>query len=281
MTPPSIAHTPIDRRRWLGIVAGAAAGSLSLLAQRRIHAEFSPTREEQWVPLFNGKDLEGWTPKITGHRLGENFGETFRVREGVLQVRYDQYQRFDNQFGHLFYKAPFSHYRLRIEYRFVGEQCPGGPGWAVRNSGVMIHGQDPNTMRVDQEFPVSIEAQFLGGTGQGERSTGNLCTPGTHIVRDGKLVTQHCINSSSKTYHGDQWVTAEIEAHGSGTIIHRINGEEVIRYEKPQLDPQDPDAKLWLERNGNVALLSGGSLSLQAESHPIDFRKVEILLLDE
>src|SRR5687768_10533213 len=174
----------------------------------------APTEPGKWRQLFNGKDLDGWTPKITGHALNENFGKTFRVEDGVLKVSYDQYRDFGNQFGHLFFKEPFSNYRLRVEYRFVGEQVAGGPDWAFRNSGVMIHCQKPETMARDQKFPVSIEVQLLGGKGSGERPTANLCTPGTHVVMDGQLLKRHCTNSKSKTYHGDQWVTAELEVRG-------------------------------------------------------------------
>lgn len=237
-------------------------------------------QEAGWTSLFNGKDLEGWTPKITGCPLGENFNDTFRVEDGVIKVAYDKYKDFGGRFGHLFYKTPYSHYRLRIEYRFVGDQCPGGPGWALRNSGVMIHCQDPKTMRQDQEFPVCIEVQYLGGSGKGERPTGNLCTPGTHVVMDGKLHTPHCTNSKSKTYSGDQWVTAEVEAHGDGKIRHFINGELVLEYEQPQLDPSDADAKKLIEAQGGDMHVRGGYLSLQAESHPVEFRKVEIQKLE-
>ena len=165
---------------------------------------------------------------------GDNYGDTFRVEDGVLKVGYDKYPKFDAKFGHLFSKQSYSNYKLRIEYRFVGEQCPGGPAWALRNSGVMIHSQHVDSMRKDQEFPVSIEVQFLGGGEKGERHTGNVCTPGTHIVMDGKLITQHCIDSKSKTYRGSEWVTVEVEVHGHGKIIHKVNGEPVISYEKPQ-----------------------------------------------
>ena len=170
----------------------------------------------QWTSLFNGKDLTGWTPKIKGSALGENYLDTFRVEDGVIKVCYDRYKKFNGEFGHLFYKHPFSTYKLRVEYRFVGDQVPGGPGWAFRNSGAMIHCQPPESMGKDQEFPVSIEVQFLGGSGRGKRPTGNVCTPGTHIVMDGKLITQHCNESKSKTYDGDQWVTVEAEVHGNG-----------------------------------------------------------------
>ena len=131
------------------------------------HSETIPPRDG-WIALFNGKDLDGWKPKIKGYAAGDNFGNTFRVEDGVLKVAYDKYTKFDGKFGHLFYKTPFSHYKLHIEYRFVGEQCPGGPSWALRNSGVMIHGQTPESMGKDQEFPVSIEVQFLGGNGKGD-----------------------------------------------------------------------------------------------------------------
>jgi hypothetical protein len=231
----------------------------------------------EWVPLFNGKDLTGWTPKITKYPLGENFGDTFRVEDGILKVKYDKYDQFEGRFGHLFYKDKFSHYVARVEYRFVGEQCKGGPGWAVRNSGLMFHCQDPKTMRKDQEFPVSIEAQFLGGNGKDDRPTGSVCTPGTNIVMGGQLITRHCTASKSKTFHGDQWVTAEVEVRGSGKVKHVINGETVIAYEQPQLDERDADAARLIK--DKKLLLEEGYLSLQAESHPVEFRKVEIKVL--
>lgn len=235
-------------------------------------------RQEKWISLFNGKDLQGWIPKITGYPLGENFGNTFRVEDGVLKVSYDAYESFEGRFGHLFYEKPFSNYILRVEYRFVGEQIPGAPEWALRNSGVMIHGQSPESMEVDQKFPVSIEFQFYGGLETGERPTGNLCTPGTHVEMNGELIKQHCTNSTSETYRGDQWVTAEIEVHGNELIRHIINGDTVLTYTSPQLDENDPDAKKLIE-SGQPIMLSSGSISLQAESHPVEFRKVELMEL--
>ncbi len=260
---------------------GAAAAWIlcAALAGTVYAAEPDQTKGQEWIPLFNGKDLEGWKVKITGYELGDNFGNTFRVEDGILKVRYDQYDKFNGRFGHMFYKDKFSHYIIRAEYRFVGEQIPGGPDWAIRNSGIMIHCQSPESMRKDQEFPVCIEVQILGGNGKDERPTGNLCTPGTNVVMGGQLITQHCTNSTSKTYHGDQWVTVEAEVHGGAIIKHKINGEVVLDYEQPQLDENDPDGKTLI-KNGNK-LLEEGYISLQSESHPVDFRKVEILVLDE
>ncbi|GAB4139464.1 MAG: DUF1080 domain-containing protein [Planctomycetaceae bacterium] len=237
------------------------------------------TEKSKWIPLFNGKDLTGWIPKITGHALGDNFGNTFRVENGVMKVGYGGYEKFNGKFGHIFYKQKFSHYRLRVEYRFTGEQVPGGPGWAFRNSGIMIHCENPNDMTKNQKFPTSIEVQLLGGKETGKRPTGNLCTPGTHVVMDGKLVKRHCTSSTSDTYRGDQWVTAEVEVHGNGVIKHLINGKIVLSYEQPQLDLSDPHARKLAEKQGKM--LTGGYISLQSESHPVEFRKVEIMILKE
>ena len=244
-------------------------------------AESRQSNSDQWISLFNGKDLTGWCPKLSGYEAGENFGNTFRVEDGVLKVCYDKYDKFNGEFGHLFYKDKFSHYRLRLEYRMVGEQLPGGPDWGYRNSGIMLHCQSPQSMRKDQDFPVCIEAQLLGGDGEHERSTGNVCTPGTNIVMNNTLITEHCINSSSETYHGEQWVTAEVKVHGNGAIKHIINGKVVLEYEKPQLDPEDADAVKLIEAHKGDLMLSEGYISVQAESHPVEFRNIKILPLEQ
>jgi hypothetical protein len=235
--------------------------------------------EKEWVRLFDGKSLDGWIPKITGYEAGVNFGDTFRVEDGVLKVSYDRYDEFAGRFGHLFYKTPFSHYVLVVEYRFTGEQTKGGPDWGFRNSGVMIHGQPVETMGKDQDFPISIEVQLLGGRGDGRpRPTANLCTPGTNVVMDGRLETAHCVESSSKTFDGDQWVRVEVAVHGDGVVTHKVNGETVLSYEKPQIGGGNvTDYDPAVKRDGE--LLEGGSISLQSESHPVEFRKVELLNL--
>jgi hypothetical protein len=233
----------------------------------------------KWISLFNGKNLEGWTVKIAGHEADDNYLNTFRVEDGVMKVSYDLYEKFDGKFGHIFYKDKFSFYRLRLEYRFVGDQVPEGPGWAFRNSGIMLHCQSPESMTRDQNFPVSIEGQLLGGNGTDDRSTGNLCTPGTNVVINDELITRHCTNSNSTTFHGDKWVKAEVEVHGNGVIRHFINGEIVLEYEKPQLDENDADAQKLI-KNGEL-MLHEGYISLQAESHRCEFRNIEILILDK
>ncbi len=255
--------------------------AILVTADRGVEAAEESGSKGKWIQLFNGKDLSGWKVKIKGHDLGDNFGKTFRVEDGVLKVGYEAYGKFNSKFGHLFYEKNFSHYIIRCEYRFTGKQVPGGPGWAYRNSGIMVHGQSPESMGKDQNFPVSIEVQLLGGRQAGNRPTANLCTPGTHVFYKGKLHKPHCTNSSSKTYRGDQWVTVEIEVRGSEVIRHKIDGKTVLEYTQPQYDINDKNTQKLLQSQPNLksALIKGGSISLQSESHPVEFRKVELLPL--
>jgi hypothetical protein len=239
----------------------------------------SPESNLEWIQLFNGKDINDWTAKISGHPTGENFGNTFRAADGKLIVRYDAYTNFDEQFGHLFYKEKYGYYVLAVEYRFVGDQVSEGPGWAIRNSGVMLHSQDPNTMLDKQDFPICVEVQFLGGNGKDERPTANLCTPGTNVVMDGKLFTDHCISSSSKTYHGDQWVRVEVLVLGDSIMEHFVEGKSVLRYEKPQIGAGNViNYDERVKEDGQ--LLREGYIALQSESHPVEFRKVELIDLE-
>lgn len=256
---------------------------LPCLAISAVASAADPVSPEsgEWQTIFNGKDLTGWTPKIRGHEAGENFGETFRVEEGILKVRFDQYEgRYRGRFGHLFYDQELSNYRLRLEYRFNGEQAEGAPGWAILNSGIMMHGQSPQSMALDQMFPVSLEVQLLAGTGDGDRPTANLCTPGTHFHQDGKLNTSHCNSSSSPTFAGDEWVKVEVQAMGGKVIRHLINDKVVFEYERPMLDETDETAKPLLAAGASKDV-TGGTISLQAEGHPCDFRNIELMMISE
>lgn len=243
------------------------------------NAQHDPSQQE-WINLFNGQDIEDWIVKIHHHDVGVNYGNTFRVEDGILKVRYDQYGDFNEQFGHLYYKQPFSYYHLVVEYRFVGELHTGAPDYTLRNSGVMFHSQDPRTMPKEQNWPISVEMQFLGGLSDGRpRPTGNMCSPGTDVVYNGQIDPRHCIDSNSKTYDGDQWVRAEMIVLGDSLITHIINGDTVLQYTKPQIgggvvENYDPAIK----QDGK--LLKDGYIALQSEGQPIDFRKVELLNLE-
>jgi hypothetical protein len=249
------------------------------------------TDQEEWISLFNGKDLSDWNIKFANQDLNVNHRNTFRVQDSMIRIAYDEYDTFDDAYAHLYYKKPFSYYKLRFDYRFTGAQVKGGEDWNVRNSGIMLHSQSAESNDYGQYFPVSIEIQLLGGLDTGKRTTGNVCTPGTALVLDGKVDYRHCINSNSKTYHGDQWVTAEVVVLGGESIAHLIENDTVLKYQLPQIGGGFTNPKMgeedwtsrgvveskdaWIAQAGEI--LTKGYISLQAESHPIDFKNIQLL----
>jgi len=241
----------------------------------------SLVEEGDWLSLFDGESLSGWTPKIVGREAGDNYLDTFRVEDGAITVSYDNYTGWNGEFGHLFYDAPYSDYLLQLEYRFIGDQIAEGSAmaWAWRNSGVMIHSESPDSMTLEQSFPVSLEAQLLGAPENERRTTGNLCTPGTHVEIHGELHTQHCVNALVDGIVGDDWVRVELEVRGNDVIRHFINGELAIEYRKPQLDSWGGDGKRLLDA-GAEAAVSSGFIALQSESHPVQFRNIRLLPLN-
>jgi hypothetical protein len=243
-------------------------------------ANAAAVKPGEWHSLFNGRNLDGWTVKIAKHAVGENYADTFRVEDGVLKVSYEKYGKFDGQFGHLYTNQPYSNYILRLEYRFTGKAIADSPPWAKLNSGVMIHAQSPLSMTVEQAFPASMEMQFLAAGASAGRQTANVCTPGTNLEMKGNLVTDHIIDSSSKLSPLDEWIKAEIEVRGNAEVIHRINGVEVLRYQRPQLDPREEMAQRLLAA-GAPLQLSFGHIALQAESQPLWFRNIEIRQIGE
>jgi len=265
----------------LAIAAACNRASTGAVVPQSASAVADPDARE-WIQLFDGKDLNGWQVKFTGHPLGENFRNTYRVENGMLEVRYDQWPSFNGEFGHIFYNHPFSYYVVAAEYRFVGHQVPGaGPqlAWGNRNNGIMVHSQSAESMGLNQDFPISLEVQLLGGLGEGPRPTVNLCTPGTNVFMDDKLFTPHCVNSKSRTFDGDVWVRAEALVLGDSIIKHIVNGDTVLQYTKPQMGGGNANnTKPGVLVEGKP--LTEGYIALQAETAPIDFRKVEVLVLE-
>ncbi len=240
------------------------------------HSPSNDKSEETWIQLFNGKDLSNWTPKFTGYEAGVNYKNTFRVEDSSLTVSYSEYDSFNYEFGHLITDRSFSSYRLRAEYRFINEHINNGPAWAFRNNGFMLHSQSAASMLVNQNFPVSLEAQPLGGRDEGERPTMNLCTPGTHVEMGDSLNIVHCTSSSSKTYRGDQWVSVEMIVYRDSVIHHLVEGDTVLTYYNPTIGGDfldDVDSTLF----EIGAPLREGFIAIQAESHDTQFRKIELL----
>ena len=243
--------------------------------------------QQAWESLFNGKDLTGWDIKIKDHPLNENYKNTFRIEDSMIRVVYSDYEKFDNQFGHLYTHKPYSYYKLKLQYRFVGDHLADAPVWADRNSGVMLHSQPAESVNLHQNFPVSLEFQFLCGNGKDTVPTGNVCTPGTFITYNGKTFLGHIQNSNSKTYLKDEWINAEAEVYGDSLIRHIINGDTVLTYTNAMIGEGFvsntnswtwagiTDSLIWINKANTP--LKEGHIALQAESQPVDFRKIEIL----
>jgi hypothetical protein len=225
MTMPTIRSRP-----------SPAALVLTLCAGRQANAE--EVKAAPWRALFDGKTLNGWTPKVAKHPAGENYRQTFVVDHGVIRVSYAGYDKLDGQFGHLFYKTPFKAYRLRLTYRFLTE---GGladtPAWARSNSGIMFHSQSPESMTVEQPFPVSVEFQLLGKDGDAPRPTGAVCTPGLTITIDGAKVKEHCTRRptprpfptgpGTKADHWRSKPNGEVSPQKiNGVVVHHYAGSD-------------------------------------------------------
>ncbi|MDX1908669.1 MAG: DUF1080 domain-containing protein [Bacteroidia bacterium] len=232
------------------------------------------TDQGGWISLFNGKNLDGWTPKVAGYAPGVNAGNVFRAEDGVLKIAYDQYgNQFANQFGHIFYRDTFSYFILRMQYRFVGEMLPDAPGYCYRNSGVMFHSEGPDDMALDQYWPVSLETQLLSSTDSVQQTTANMCTPGTTVHLNGKFTDEHCIASDSGHFPDSVWIDLEIVVQGSGATHHIINGDTVLSFTKPQLGGYLLPADYPMPPG---TVLRSGYIALQAEGQPIEFRKIRL-----
>jgi Domain of Unknown Function (DUF1080) len=264
---------------------------LSLILISTLSFAQKKAEKKDWVTIFNGKDFSGWDIKVAGQPLNDNFKNAFRVENGMMRVVYDQFENFDEKFGHIYYKKPFSYYRVRFDYRFIGKQAAGGTPGNNRNSGIMLHSQSAESLTLEQTFPVSLELQLLGGLGTGERHTGNLCSPGTQAYMNGSLRPQHCIDSDSKTYDGDQWIKCEAIVLGDSVVHHVIDGDTVLTYFKTEIGGgfvygkndwryskfNEKAIEYWSKLEGTP--LREGYIALQAESAPIDFKNIEVLNL--
>lgn len=235
--------------------------------------------EDNWVKLFNKENLDNWDIKIKGYPLNVNYGNTFRVKDNKLTINYEEYEGWENRYGHIFSKEKFSSYLLVVEYRFIGDQIEEGPSWAFRNNGLMLHSQSAASMKIEQDFPISLEVQLLGGNGSEDRPTANLCTPGTQVIINENLYKPHCYNSTSKTFHGDQWVKVEVLVLKDSLIKHIVEGDTVLVYENPQVDSDDNlfNSNLYKENQ----LIKDGHIALQSESHPTEFREIVLFNLEK
>lgn len=232
---------------------------------RNIKIKELPKTKKVWKNIFNGYNFAGWLPKVAGYELGENPGNIFSINNGAMHLDHKAFSRLEGRYAHIFYKEPFDKYRLKFQYRFLDHLVAAAPKYVYRNSGLMLHSQNPTTIGKYQAFPISVEAQFLGSGSTKKNTTANVCTPGTEIYQNNKRVPVHCLRSNSANYMGDQWVEMEVSVSSDKEIVHYIEGKEVLRYQSPQLDNGKP--------------LTSGWIAFQAEGHELEIKNIQIMEL--
>ncbi len=237
--------------------------------------------DKNWITLFDGKSLDGWEIKIAGYDLNDNYNNTYKVEDGEIVVSYDNYKSFDQKDGNIFYtKRKFKNYHLKLEYKFYGEHIREGD-WSYRNSGVMLHSEDPKKIFKDQRVPVSIEAQFLGGLenrADGIKTTLNMCSPGTDVDINGTIAPNHCMRSKSKVYPINEWVGIDVIVYSDSIVHHIIEKDTVMSYTNIRYANDEYFSDNFKDLIGEP--LKEGYIALQSEGHPVKFRNIKIKVLD-
>ena len=235
---------------------------------------------ENWEAIFDGTNLSDWTPKFMGFDVGENYKNTFRLTDSLIHVSYDQYDSFNNEFGHLFFKKKYSHYRLRATYRFMDVELKNRPDWAFANNGLMLHSQPVKTMAKDQPFPLSIEFQLLQGyVDEIGRATGRFCTPACEVDYEGSQYPYHCqVDYAGPVHPLETWVEVEAIVYGDSLVHHVVEGDTVVTYTNIRIGG-DLSEGLNTDKFVSGNPLSDGYIALQAEGHDTQFKKIKILNL--
>jgi hypothetical protein len=225
---------------------------------------------EGWVKIFNGTDLTGWVPLIHKSAYNVDTYKTFRADPvtHVIKVTYEDYPdgSFDERCGVLYYNKFLTSYRVRLTYRFLEPQAKNPVGWGKNNSGLMLFGLDPSKVTGDPMFPPLIEVQLLGTPSSGGPTSPNICTPGGITLAK---QTGICGDNSTKVPAppAADWTSVEAEVH--------VNGDsKIFQYPektKPVVTISGPSYQ------GKP--VTGGYLSIQSESQPVEFKDIELIEL--
>lgn len=219
----------------------------------------SPAAEPQAIvptrvtPLFNGRDLAGWTADVPEKDKNPDAPASFIVRDGKLVS-------LGVPRGHLLTDAVYRNYRLEVEYRF-----PGKPG----NCGVLVHAS--RLRALSRMFPQSIEVQMMHeNAGDFWCIEENIEVPDMETRRPRKEGQNYGgsqgdarrilnLTDGSEKPLGE-WNTMVIEARDR-TVKVRVNGD--------------------LVNEGFNSTADRGKIALQAEGAEVEFRKIEIGPLPE
>jgi hypothetical protein len=184
------------------------------------------TKSEQ-VSLFNGKDLNNWVFTLKDKTV--NPASVFLVKDGVIHIT-------GQPFGYMRTKEAYSDYKLHVEWRW--------PNNEATNSGVFIHGQQPDTIWLR-----CVECQLKAGNA-GDFVCMNGATMDEHTDKS-TIVVKKLAGSSEKPV--GEWNTMEVVCKGN-TIEVSVNGV--------------------VQNKGTNVNLNSGSICLQSEGKDIQFRNV-------
>ena len=210
-----------------------------------------PTKEnkKEVVQLFNSIDLSGWHVDVPAMDTSD-VQSPFIVREGLLVS-------LGEPRGHLITDNVYENYRLEVEYRFAGE-----PG----NCGVLVHVSKPRAMY--GMFPQSVEVQMM------HENAGDFWC----IVEDITVPDMEARRGPQA-----EWGITEGKAR---RIINLTDGSEhpVGEWNTMIIECAGSEIKVWMNgdlvNHGTNCTASKGQLALQAEGSEVEFRKLELTLLD-
>jgi hypothetical protein len=258
------------------------AGALSLLFS--LAAIAAPTDDEGWIPLFNGKNLDGWYSFQPTTGRNNDLRKFFKVTDGmihVLDLSEDPHE-WKGAVGYLATNQEYSDVRIHLEYKWGAKRFARSVE-GKRNSGLMYLVVGPDKM-----FPRSLECQIE------ETDVGDLwlvdgvsittwlldpyssmysddpSPPGSKRVIGGLQIPASRVLKSGDFEDRTGWNTVEVILEGDRST-HIINGRTVNRaWDIRQPDPQDPTRMIPLK---------SGHIALEAEGSEIWFRNIKIKLL--
>ena len=245
-----------------------ALDSLSFVPVGAAPSEPVRPNSSEWISLFNGKNLDGWTTFLSSEGRNRDPQGVFKAENGMLHIL-DVPNRGQRQaFGYLATNRSYGDYHLRFQYRW-GDKRFVPRDRAKRDSGVVYHIQGS-----DRVWPKSVELQVQeGDTGDfwllgGVTMETTVASTGgdpkryreggvPYTTRAGSYVR---VAKDRTRDSRSGWNTVELIVRGD-SAVHIVNGEVVNRGEH-------------LRSSGKP--LTAGRIAFQAEGAEVYYRNIEL-----
>lgn len=255
----------------LALGLGLACGTVS--AQAPV-VNLPKPDADGWIKLFRGDNASDFFTYYSPTNKNKPFPDnTFKNINDTVVVT-------GSPTGHIVFKQPFSHYRIKYE-----EMMPDRLG----NAGMLLHIQldDPALFNA---FPRSIESQGDPAQGMGQiwcisnvwvkvRATTNGTPQYNPTAPE---ITYGGANDNSRQILGikkptmkvGEWVLMEAIVHGSDSLEHLVRGETIIKYSNPIVATGGSPTPVQ-------KTLKSGLLAWQSEGVPVRYRNIMIKLFPE